>query len=712
MPSMRLRCVRALPHRRGASPIGYALALAAAIAGSPAGADTVVEYYHPVLDHYFITPLANEMDVLDTGTGGWSRTGLVFDGFASAAAGASPVCRFYIPPIHGDSHFFSASPAECAAVRAKVPTDPNYSGYLEETAAEFYIALPDPATGSCSSGTLPVYRLWNKRTDSNHRYTADRATRDAMVARGYASEGYGPLGVAMCTTHAGVGDSRVRVTAASPFAPGCDGVPSAGFAYAGGEVEPYVTVDPRDALHLIGTWQQDRWSDGGARGLRTGYSFDGGLTWELTQAAFTRCTGGNAANGGDYARASDPWVSIGPDGIAYQIAIAFNGATFAPGSVSAVLASRSLDGGRTWSAPATLILDVTAPFNDKEAITADPLTPGHAYAAWDRLEQNGYGPTYFARTTDGGASWEAARPIYDPGSGNQTLNNQIVVGSHGGNPGTLFDFFTWFVNGPNNSVTTSLAFVRSGDRGATWSEVNVVASLLPVGTHDPQNPARALRDGAQLASVAAGPDGLLVAAWQDARFSAGARDGIAFARSTDGGNTWSAPVQINAVPAVQALMPAVTVRPDGTIGVLYYDMRNDTAAIATLLADAWLATSADGVHWTERHVAGPFDFNRAPIASGALFVGDYQGLASADGQFVGFFALTNPDLANPTDVFASVFRAPADQVTEAAKLAYRAPKAAPAAITPAWRQRLQQSAARTLQQRFIGANAARLPSPP
>jgi hypothetical protein len=678
------------------------LAAAAALVacfGTPLRAEPVVEYYHPQLDHYFITPLANEIDALDSGRiAGWMRTGLAFDASATGGAGLSPVCRFYIPPEHGDSHFLSASPAECAAVLARIGTDPNFSGYEEETAAEFYIALPDTATGACPGGTLPVYRLWNQRADSNHRYTADRATRDAMIARGYKPEGYGPDGVAMCTPRATRGDSQVRVTARSPFAPGCDRAPSTGVSYPGAEVEPQVAIDPRDGSHLIGVFQQDRWSDGGARGLRTGYSFDGGLTWSLAQAPLSRCTGGNAGNGGDYARASDPWVAIGPDGLAYQIAIAFNGATFAAGSSSAVLVSRSVDGGRTWSSATTLIRDGAEPFNDKESITADPLVAGHAYAAWDRLEQSAHGPAWFSRTTDGGTSWEAARPIYDPGGRNQTLNNQIVVASSG----TLYDFFTEFDTGQNGVVTTHLALVRSADRGVTWSAPTRIADSLAVGTHDPQNVLRALRDGANLGSFASGPNGLLVAAWQDSRFAGGARDGIAFARSTDGGNTWSVPVRVNAVPAAQALLPAVSVRPDGLIGVLYYDLRSDTPDPATLLADAWLATSSDGVTWSERHVAGPFDFNTAPVADSGLFIGDYQGLAAASGEFAALFVRTNADAANRTDVFAAVFRA---ATTLARKSAYRAAAAPPLAMTAELQERLQRSIRRTLRSRLVGAAA-------
>ena len=714
------RTRRTRARRPGVREAAFACTLAAtvALAATPVRAVTVVEYYNAALDHYFITPLANEIDALDSGRKvGWGRTGLVFDAFAApAAAGSarvSPVCRFYIPPIHGDSHFLSASPAECDAVRAKVLTDPNFSGYLEETSAEFYIALPDAATGDCPAGTTPVYRLWNRRADSNHRYTADRATRDAMIGRGYASEGYGPLGVAMCTPRAAIADSQVRVTGSTPFAPGCDGVAATGTLNAGAEVEPYVAIDPQDAAHLIGVWQQDRWSDGGSRGLRTGYSFDGGLTWSLTQAAFSRCTGGNAANGGDFARASDPWVTIGPDGIAYQIAIAFNGATFAANSSSAVLASRSTDGGRTWSNPATLIVDGASPFNDKESITADPVTPGFAYATWDRLEPGGHGPSYFARTTNGGQSWEAARPIYDPAGRNQTLNNHIVVATGAGTH-TLFNFFTEF-DVISNALVPRLAVVRSTDQGATWSGASVVSDLRARGAFDPQNPSRELRDGANIASFAAGPGGVLVGVWQDSRFSGGGHDGVAFTRSVDGGNTWSAPVQINRVPATQALLPAVTVRADGTIGVLYYDMRNDTADAATLLVDAWLATSPDGVNWSERHVAGPFDFNRAPVAEGGLFVGDYQGIASAASAFVTFHAQTNADPANPTDVFASVFRAQAGAATDKARSAYRAIASTPSEVGPAWQQQLERTARKTLRQRLIGADASTgspLPFPP
>ena len=165
---------------------------------------TVVEYYNTALDHYFISPLAPDINALDMGlTRGWTRTGLNFKAYpsqASGGAGVNPVCRFYIRPQHGSSHFFTASAAECNEVVVQTAINPSFSGYVFETPAAFYIALPDTTTGTCPAGTVPVYRLWNQRFDSNHRFTTDASVKSLMVASGYFAEGYGPDRVAMCTS--------------------------------------------------------------------------------------------------------------------------------------------------------------------------------------------------------------------------------------------------------------------------------------------------------------------------------------------------------------------------------------------------------------------------------------------------------------------------------------------------------------------------------
>lgn len=159
----------------------------------------VVEYYNAALDHYFVTDLAADIDALDSGRiAGWMRTGRTFQVFPANNGFLNPVCRFYIPPEHGNSHFFSAIAGECAAVTARTLTDPNYSGYVSETPEAFFVAAPF-ADGSCAYLWIPVYRLWNQRADSNHRYTTDPAIKAQMIARGYIAEGVGADGVAMCS---------------------------------------------------------------------------------------------------------------------------------------------------------------------------------------------------------------------------------------------------------------------------------------------------------------------------------------------------------------------------------------------------------------------------------------------------------------------------------------------------------------------------------
>jgi len=158
----------------------------------------VDEFYNAGLDHYFITANPAEKNDLDTGVHpGWARTGQSFKAYAagsSASGSINPVCRYYGNPSAGlDSHFYSASARECFEVHFKFPT-----AWTFESDNVFQIALPDTITGACPGSTIPVYRVWNNRVDSNHRYTISLVTRDAFVAMGYIAEGYGPNAVIMC----------------------------------------------------------------------------------------------------------------------------------------------------------------------------------------------------------------------------------------------------------------------------------------------------------------------------------------------------------------------------------------------------------------------------------------------------------------------------------------------------------------------------------
>jgi len=146
----------------------------------------------------------------------------------------------------------------------------------------------------------------------------------------------------------------VRVTRATPFSAACLAVPAEAIVYANAEVEPHLAVNASNPNHLVAAWQQDRMSDGGARGLATAVSIDGGTTWSRPQASpFSQCAGGSLA------RASDPWVALN-DSAAIQVGIAFTGGALTAAARSAVLASRSIDWTRATAAPRASLVPWTA----------------------------------------------------------------------------------------------------------------------------------------------------------------------------------------------------------------------------------------------------------------------------------------------------------------------------------------------------------------
>jgi len=466
------------------------------------------------------------------------------------------------------------------------------------------------------------------------------------------------------------------VSIPSPFA-GCDisGM-GPGTNFLNAEVEPWVEVNPTDPSNVIAVWQQDRWSNGGARGLLTAFTHDGGVTWDTTFAHFSTCAGGTEANGGNYERSSDPWVTFSPNGDAYQISLSVN---FVNDPATAILVSKSTDGGGTWSEPTTVVRNPSdvAPFlfNDKESITADPNDSNYVYAIWDRVRfpsdranfnaQHAFsfrGDTIFSRTTDGGATWEPARPIFAPLKNQATIGHQIVVRP----TGELIDLFTLFQGSGNNPPGGSLAMMRSTDKGATWSSPQVIDKTRFIGAFDPDT-GLPIRAEGFVPEVAVDPNnGNIYATWQDTRFAG--VDQIAFSMSTDGGDTWSDPIKVSQTPPSadpaneQAWVPAVAVSADGTIAVTYYDFRFNTLDPG-VPTDHWMVhchptggvTCAEADDWGDevRLTDTSFDVEQLPFARGRFgyFVGEYEGLSSTGNTFWPLFAIGNDDApARTTDI--------------------------------------------------------------
>jgi hypothetical protein len=177
---------------RGAGSFAYQRSTAPASPPPPA-ANTVVEFYNTILDHYFITADANEVAAIDNGSAGpgWNRTG---DSFK--AGGDTFVCRFYGSLSPGpNSHFYTADADECALLKHLQASTPATERRWNFESNDF--STTTPVNRVCPAGLVPVYRAYNnglaRNIDSDHRITSNAAAIQAVVTRGWIDEG-----VVMC----------------------------------------------------------------------------------------------------------------------------------------------------------------------------------------------------------------------------------------------------------------------------------------------------------------------------------------------------------------------------------------------------------------------------------------------------------------------------------------------------------------------------------
>jgi hypothetical protein len=468
------------------------------------------------------------------------------------------------------------------------------------------------------------------------------------------------------------------VSGPSPYA-SCTNAGEPGTVDRNAEVEPFVAINPSNTNNIVGVWQQDSWNNGAAHGLVSGFSSNGGKTWGETTLPFSVCAPNailDPFTGTPYGRASDPWVSIGPDGTAYAVGMLSTNNTISGNNDTGIAAVVSNDGGQTWGNQRLIKADQgTSPvfgatqfFNEKESITADPIHAGTAYVVWDRLVAPSHsaeaalharasrGPLWFSKTTDGGKTWTGTRAIFDPGQNSQILSNVVVVNQQ---TGVLYDIFEVFQTTGSPKVTRrglSVDVISSSDGGSTWSIPTVISTQQTAFDFTP-NTADLVRTGAGIPSAAIdASNGNLYVVWEDARFTSGVFNQVMISTSTDGGTTWSTPAVVSNPNGKPAFTPTVAVNATGTVGVTYYDFRNPDGITTGQPTDYWFTSSTNqGVSFGNeaRITPSSFDILTAPVAGG-FFLGDYQGLAASGTVFQAFFVRTNTgNTSNRTDVFST-----------------------------------------------------------
>lgn len=163
----------------------------------PASQVTMVEYFHPQLNYYFITSRENEKALLDA-VPAWTKTGSSFRMMLNPDASLGGVTRFYFDKIAKNftrgSHFYTISATDVATLQA---LNPDNAALPQKPVNESVDSFAWSASGAgpsatCPVGSVPVYRLFRGSKfpdDPNHRFTTALSVYNQFVALGWDGEG-------------------------------------------------------------------------------------------------------------------------------------------------------------------------------------------------------------------------------------------------------------------------------------------------------------------------------------------------------------------------------------------------------------------------------------------------------------------------------------------------------------------------------------------
>jgi hypothetical protein len=364
--------------------------------------------------------------------------------------------------------------------------------------------------------------------------------------------------------------------------------------------ESDIRVDPTNPMHLIGSSKWAVSAEGYNHLLGYYESFDGGVTWP-NQGHIPGYEGwtdntdpvGAFDTYGNYYSLILPYeffyTSSGGHSFKTNQNIEPNPSVPAEAITIAILHKHGATQAPIWSTSGGA-MDIVAPYPakgrepDKQWITIDtnPLSPhkNRIYAMWTVFDSITAKPfVAYADAKKDGTHTAWSSPIELPTAGNNPQGDTYLLPHVDGN-GTVF---TPVTNFSSKSTLAHILLDRSTDGGASWQSVsNVVSNVSAPPLIYPNT---TFRDGIE-DTFAVGTHRLangqypLYVSWED--YSVGFGN-IILSASYDGGQTWSAPIQVNdnMSQSIDSFQPNLTTAADGTVVLAFYDRRLTCAAAGT-----------------------------------------------------------------------------------------------------------------------------------
>jgi hypothetical protein len=398
---------------------------------------------------------------------------------------------------------------------------------------------------------------------------------------------------------------------------------------ANGDNEVDIAINPRDTQNLIAAWND--YGEGSSCGL--GYSTNGGRTWHTSWLRGVTPAGGNATF--DYG-AGDPSVGFLDDGTAVLSCAAWGASKSQP---SALYASRSIDGGRTWAPVQQLTFGQSlGHLQDHNMLTIDRY---HDRALVGYTVWNGYhARSYALISSDDGQTYQGPYEIAADYKANAV--DRFDVSLAGAPDGTIYATSgIWQHVNEWNEQAVVVSQLRTGETMFTRSVK--VRDLVPA----PYTlPGESWRTSMQ-ASIGVEADGTVDLLTGD--FVTGNLD-MYLARSTNHGRSF--PSQVNLTnDRNDQVMPWLSIAPGGRIDTIFYDYDRSTG----LMAAVYGQIAAHGTTMTRTLVQSGIDGDAQPPrgADHTPFMGDYLGIDSTDDLVAVSWTGNGPA---SQDVFAATLR--------------------------------------------------------